>query len=95
MCSLSSGIVFRPGREAAELRVIPPPPSVPLRSDIMAADGWLMVTVGPVRLRHEVPTEVDFAAPSFKAALALTTGNTIALTRELLTAAAVQLQPLA
>jgi hypothetical protein len=38
----------------------------------MAAGGWLMVTAGPARLRHEVPTEVDLAVASFKA-LALPT----------------------
>ena len=46
----------------------------PLRSEIMAAGGRLMVTVGLVQLRHEMRTEVDLAATSFKAAIALTPG---------------------
>lgn len=40
-------------------------PSAPLRSEIIAAGGWLMAAVGPVRLRHEVPTDVDLAVASF------------------------------
>src|ERR1035437_5914763 len=46
----------------------------------MAAGGWLMVTVGPVQPRHEVPTEVDLAATSFKAAVALTPGDALPIT---------------
>ena len=68
-------------------------PSAPLRSEIMAAGGWLMVTVGPARLRHEVPTEVDLAATSFKAAAPLTPADALLIARELLAAAAAQLKP--
>jgi hypothetical protein len=56
------------------------PPSVPLRCEILAAGGWLMVTAGPVQVRDEVPTEVDLAAPSFKAAVALTPGDALSIT---------------
>jgi hypothetical protein len=41
-------------------------PFAHLRSEIMAAGGWLMVTVGPVQFRHEVPKEVDLAARRWK-----------------------------
>ena len=44
-----------------------------------------------LRLRHEVPTEVDLAAASFKAAVALTPGDALSIAGELLTAAAAQL----
>jgi hypothetical protein len=33
-----------------------------------------------LRLRHEVPTEVDLAATSFKAAVALTSGDSLSTT---------------
>jgi len=46
-----------------------------------------------LQLRHEVPTEVDLAATSFKAAVALTAGDALAIAGELLTAAAAQLKP--
>ena len=36
-----------------------------------------MVTLGPVQLRHGVPTEVNLAAPPFKTALALTPGDAL------------------
>jgi hypothetical protein len=45
------------------------------------------------QLRHEVPTEVDLAATSFKAAVALTPSDALAIAGELLTAAAAQLTP--
>ena len=45
-----------------------------------------------LQLRHEVPTEVDLAATSFKAAVALTPGDALAIDGELLTAAAAQLK---
>jgi hypothetical protein len=48
-----------------------------------------------LQLRHEVPTEVDLAATSFKAAVALTPGDAGAFADELLTAAAAQLKPMA
>lgn len=41
--------------------------------------------------RHEVPAEVDLAGTSFKAALALAPGASLAIAGELLTAAAAQL----
>jgi len=46
-----------------------------------------------LQLRHEVPTGVDMAAPSFKAAVALTPGDALSIAGELLTAAAAQLKP--
>ena len=45
-----------------------------------------------LQLRHEVPTEVDLAATSFKAAVALTPGDALSIAGELLTAAAAQLK---
>jgi hypothetical protein len=45
-----------------------------------------------LQLRHEVPTEVDLAATSFKAAVALTPGDALLSAGELLTAAAAQLK---
>jgi hypothetical protein len=45
-----------------------------------------------LQLRREVPTEVDVAATSFKAAVVLTPADAIAVTGELLTAAATQLK---
>jgi hypothetical protein len=59
----------------------------------MAAGAWLMMTVGPVQFRLEAPTEVDLAATSFKAAVALSRGDALAIAGELLTAAAAQLEP--
>jgi len=38
-----------------------------------------------LQLRHEVPTEVDLAATSFKAAVALTPGDALSIAGELLT----------
>ena len=35
----------------------------------MAASGWLMVTVGPVQFRHEVPREVDLSVRRWKNSL--------------------------
>jgi len=63
-----------------------------LRFEIMAAGGWLMVAVGPVQLRHNVPMEVDLAVASFNAVLALTTGDALAIAGEPLTAAVAQLR---
>jgi hypothetical protein len=51
-----------------------------------------MVTVGPVQLRHEVPTEVDLADAAFKAAVALTPGDALSIAGELLATAAAQLK---
>jgi len=48
---------------------------------------------GPVPLRQEVPTEVDVAATSFKAAVALTPGDVLSIAGELLTAVAAQRKP--
>lgn len=45
-----------------------------------------------LQLRHEVPTEVDLAGTSLKAALDLTPGDALAIAGELLTAAAAQLK---
>jgi hypothetical protein len=42
------------------------------------------------QLRHEVRAEVDLAASSFKAAVALTPGHALSIAGELLTASAVQ-----
>jgi hypothetical protein len=47
---------------------------------MMAGGGWLIVTVGPVQLRHEVPTEADLAATSFNAAITLTPGDALSIT---------------
>jgi len=43
-----------------------------------------------LQLRHEVPTEVDIAATSFKASVVLTPADALAIAGELLTVAAVQ-----
>jgi hypothetical protein len=45
-----------------------------------------------LHLRHEVPTEVDLATTSFKAAFALTRGDALAIAGELITATAAQLK---
>jgi hypothetical protein len=45
-----------------------------------------------LRLRHEVPAEVDVAATSFKAAIVLTPADALAIAGELLTAMAAQLK---
>jgi hypothetical protein len=59
----------------------------------MVAGAWLMVTVGPLQFRHEAPMGVSLAVTSFKAAVALTPGDSLAVVGELLTAAAAQLKP--
>jgi hypothetical protein len=46
-----------------------------------------------LQLWHDVPAEVDLAATSFKAAVALTPGDALAIDGELLTAAAAQPKP--
>ena len=46
-----------------------------------------------LQLRHELPTEVDLAATSFKAAVALAPCEALAIAGELLTEAAAQLKP--
>jgi hypothetical protein len=43
-----------------------------------------------LQLRHEVPTEVDIVATSFKASVVLTPADALAIAGELLTVAAVQ-----
>lgn len=43
-----------------------------------------------LQLRHEVPSEVDVAATSFKASVVLSPNDAIALAGELLTAAAAE-----
>jgi hypothetical protein len=58
----------------------------------MTSGGWLRVMLGQVQLRHGVPTEVDLAVASFNAAVALTTGDALAIAGESLTAAAAQLR---
>jgi hypothetical protein len=58
----------------------------------MAAGEWLMVTVGPVRLRHEVQAGVDLAATPFKTTVALTPDDALSIAGELVTAAAAQLK---
>ncbi len=45
-----------------------------------------------LQLRHEVPTEVDVAATSFKASVVLTPADALAIAGELLTVAAVQVR---
>jgi|NGEPerStandDraft_6_1074524.scaffolds.fasta_scaffold62380_2 hypothetical protein len=45
-----------------------------------------------LQLRHEVPTEVDIAATSFKASVVLTPADALAIAGELLTVAAVQVR---
>ncbi len=45
-----------------------------------------------VQLRHEVPTEVDVAATSFKASVVLSPAEALAIAGELLTVAAMQLK---
>ncbi len=44
------------------------------------------------QLRHEVPTEVDIAATSFKASVVLTPADALAIAGELLTVAATQVR---
>jgi hypothetical protein len=46
-----------------------------------------------LQLRHEVPTEVDTAATSFKASVVLTASDALAIAGELLTVAAGQVRP--
>jgi len=46
-----------------------------------------------LQLRHEVPSEADVAATSFKASVVLTPGDALAIAGELLTVAAAQLKP--
>ncbi len=46
-----------------------------------------------LQLRHDVPTEVDLAATSFKASVVLNPSDALAIAGELLTAAAGQLKP--
>jgi len=45
-----------------------------------------------LQLRHEVPSEVDVAATSFKAAVVLSLGDALAIAGELLTVAGTQLK---
>ena len=45
-----------------------------------------------LQLHHEVPTEVDIAATSFKDSVVLTTADAMAIAGELLTVAAVQVR---
>ena len=45
-----------------------------------------------LQLRHEVPTEVDVAATSFKASVVLTPADALAIAGELLTVAAPQVR---
>ena len=45
-----------------------------------------------LQLRHEVPTEVDVAATSFKASVVLTPADALAIAGELLTVAATQVR---
>ncbi len=45
-----------------------------------------------LQLRHEVPTEVDLAATSFKASVVLTPADALAIAGELLTVAATQVR---
>ena len=46
-----------------------------------------------LQLWHDVPAEVDLAATSFKAAVALSPGDALAIDGELLTAGAAQPKP--
>ena len=46
-----------------------------------------------LQLRHEVPSEADVAATSFKASVVLTPGDALAIAGELLAVAAAQLKP--
>ena len=46
-----------------------------------------------LQLRHEVPTEVDLAATSFKGAVDLIPGDALSIAGEPLTAATAQLKP--
>ena len=46
-----------------------------------------------LQLRHDVPTEVDLAATSFKASVVLNPSDALAIAGELLTVAAAQLKP--
>ena len=45
-----------------------------------------------LQLRHEVPTEVDLAATSFKTSVVLSPSDALAIAGELLTASAAQLK---
>ncbi len=45
-----------------------------------------------LQLRHEVPTEADVAATSFKASVVLTAADALAIAGELLTVAATQVR---
>jgi hypothetical protein len=48
-----------------------------------------------LKLRREVPSEIDVAATSFNVSVVLTSADAIALAGELLTAAAAQMKPMA